>query len=305
MVDSDQQLPDLVIAGAPKCGTSSFFFWLAAHPAICGSRKKETHFLRDRVNRHNKDLNVHDHGLEAYGRAFPDCGPENLRTEATPGYLYDEVPVRELSKASPTPTVIFILRDPVERLHSSYRFNRFRRKKERVRGLSFADFADPSKPVFPGGVHPYDQSRYSRSLQRWKEAFPPSAIKIYLFERMKQDPKGFMKRVSKDLGIDPAFYDSYSFETRNPSRSIQNKWLHRLGERVQPLVPGKLQEKLVPLYMKLNSKEAPPPDREELEEKERLREEFSGEKEALQQLFPELDLSPWEKREDPSIPRSY
>jgi len=40
--------PNLVIAGAPKSGTSSLFFWLAAHPEVCGSQKKETYFLADK-----------------------------------------------------------------------------------------------------------------------------------------------------------------------------------------------------------------------------------------------------------------
>jgi hypothetical protein len=40
-------LPNLVIAGAPKCGTSSLFYWLADHPQACGSTVKETFYLMD------------------------------------------------------------------------------------------------------------------------------------------------------------------------------------------------------------------------------------------------------------------
>jgi len=45
--------PNLVVAGAPKCGTSSLYFWLAAHPEVAASREKETFFWAPEVNRFN------------------------------------------------------------------------------------------------------------------------------------------------------------------------------------------------------------------------------------------------------------
>lgn len=160
--NESRYLPDVVIAGAPKCGSSSLFFWLAAHPSICASRKKETHFLRDRVTKHNKDLNLHEHGLEAYPDLFPHCEKGTLRTEATPAYLYDETPKRILAQADPPPSILFILREPADRLLSSYRFARYRRKNTE---LSFREFADPEGKKLDRPILPYEQSCYSRYLK--------------------------------------------------------------------------------------------------------------------------------------------
>lgn len=289
---NDAHIPDLVIAGAPKCGSSSLFFWLAAHPSICPSRKKETHFLRDSVNKHNRDLNVHDHGIETYKSFFQHCDKAALKLEATPSYLYERTPIQILSKADPPPTVIFILREPADRLLSSYRFARYRRKNTT---LSFTDFADPEGKKLDRPILPYEQSCYSRYLRPWIDAFGNERIKVFLFEKMKEEPENFMKEVADSIGIDPGFYENYNFQQRNASRNIRSKWFHSMGERLQPMIPNKLQEKLLPLYLKLNSGSPPPVSREEIDEKERLRTEFQHEREKLKELFPDLDLSVWEK----------
>ena len=63
--------PNLVVGGAPKCGTSTFFRWLSSHPDVCGSEPKETFFLMDRDSPLlNRDCNVHEHGLQSYGSFF-------------------------------------------------------------------------------------------------------------------------------------------------------------------------------------------------------------------------------------------
>ena len=63
-------LPNVILGGAPKCGTSSLYFWLAAHPDCFGSPKKETFFFADAVNRFNVSANSHNHPVEAYQSFF-------------------------------------------------------------------------------------------------------------------------------------------------------------------------------------------------------------------------------------------
>ena len=59
-------LPNVIIAGAPKCGTSSLYFWLSAHPEVKASMVKETFFFADEVNRFNKNANIIEHSLADY-----------------------------------------------------------------------------------------------------------------------------------------------------------------------------------------------------------------------------------------------
>ena len=71
--------PNFVIGGAPKCGTSSLFSWLADHPQVCGSSVKEPFFLMDEGNPMlRKACNVHDHGIEAYSSFFRGCAGERV-----------------------------------------------------------------------------------------------------------------------------------------------------------------------------------------------------------------------------------
>ena len=71
---NEASLPNVIIGGAPKCGTSSLYFWLAAHPEVYGSPKKETFFFADKVNRFNASANVHEHDLDHYEAFFQGRG---------------------------------------------------------------------------------------------------------------------------------------------------------------------------------------------------------------------------------------
>ena len=80
--------PNLVVAGAPKCGTSSLYFWLAAHPEVAASREKETFFWAPDVNRFNARCNRIQHGPEAYGSLFSHAAGSKVRFESTAPYIY-------------------------------------------------------------------------------------------------------------------------------------------------------------------------------------------------------------------------
>ena len=84
------RLPNAIVAGAPKCGTSSLYFWLSAHPGVCPSPVKETFFFADDVNRFNREANILEHDLTAYGRYFEKCTHAAIRLEATAPYIYYE-----------------------------------------------------------------------------------------------------------------------------------------------------------------------------------------------------------------------
>ncbi len=290
----EDKLPDVLIAGAPKCGSSSVYYWLCAHPAICGSKHKEPHILRDTINRFNKEGNFQTHGLSPYDYEFGHCDPSLLKLEATPSYLYDRTPIDVLSEKPPL-KIFFLLREPTERLHSQYRFTLYRRKQHR---LDFKDFIDPQREM--KGLHPLEKSSYAKYLRKWKEAFDPSVLSVHLFESLKEDPRGMMKGIANEIGIDPTFYDHYSFSARNPTKKIKNKRLHTFGESIQPFIPKGVQEKLHKIYLKFNSSELPPVSEEEKKEKERIRGSFDQEIQELGELFPDLDLTPWMRTREAS-----
>jgi hypothetical protein len=85
-------LPNVIIAGAPKSGTSSLHFWLEAHPETHGSKRKDSCFLADDVNRFNQDLSYVNDGLEAYEKLFSKSLAETRKIvfESTANYIYYE-----------------------------------------------------------------------------------------------------------------------------------------------------------------------------------------------------------------------
>lgn len=281
--------PNTVIIGAPKCGTSSLFFWLTAHPDVCGSKQKETYFLADRVYKHNKTLNYVTDGLEAYQQHFKHYINEKVIIEASAPYIYHNTPLEVLPTLSPKPKIIIILRKPADRLFSHYQFNRYRMRNM---DLNFEQYLDVENNGLDW-VDYIDQTYYAKWVKKWIDKFGKEDVLVYLMEDMKTDRVSFMKTVANDLGIDPEFYNGFDFFHRNKTVEVKNPKLHRLGLKIEKYTPQWLQEKLIPIYLKLNSSALPKITEEEKKLKLKITEDFKEKNKELAELTG-LDLSVWE-----------
>src|SRR5205085_10129086 len=218
-------LPNLVIAGAPKCGTSSLYRWLADHPEACGSRVKETFYLMDEGHPLlRRGSNFHTAGLEGYADFFGGCnGAGRVVFEATTHYIYQRTAFEVLSKLPARPRVVFLLRKPSERVYSSFRFSQNNLANVRP-DLTFARFVELSKA--DAGVADWEEaagasafvlrndirySRYVEYIAPWVERFGRGRVHVLLFEELKSNPRAFMKQFAARVGVDPAFYDAYDF----------------------------------------------------------------------------------------------
>ncbi|MGB0175878.1 MAG: hypothetical protein ACPF9D_01850, partial [Owenweeksia sp.] len=100
-------LPNLIIGGAPKCGTSSMYFWLADHPEVCASRVKEPFYFVNEKNRFNAGLNMNEHSLEEYSGLFSHCSSDaKYCFEATAQYLYFDSALESFKQLPEPPVVI-------------------------------------------------------------------------------------------------------------------------------------------------------------------------------------------------------
>src|SRR5450432_1398160 len=109
-------LPNLIIIGAAKSGSTSLHRYLSIHPEIFMSKEKEIRFFdtREKYGRFNR-------GVDWYRSHFPVDKP--IRGEASPQYaLFPKLPdvPQHISDTLGTPKIIYIVRDPVERLLSDY-----------------------------------------------------------------------------------------------------------------------------------------------------------------------------------------
>ena len=261
-------LPNLVIAGAPKCGTSSLFQWLADHPDAFGSFMKETFYLMDKGHPLlRRNSNYHEHGLGGYHAHFPDSSKDcQIIFEATTHYIYQRTALEVLSGLPQPPQIVFLLRKPSERVYSSFQYTK-NNLANLKRDVSFSQFvnlvkADPGSSL----IEEYARdsayvlkndilySRYVEYIRPWTERFGSHRIHVLLFEDLKRDPRSFMRNVAGRIGIDPAFYDSYNFPVRNKTVNIKHTSLHRRVRKLGGLVPrGTLKSLMKKMYLKAES----------------------------------------------------
>jgi hypothetical protein len=301
-------LPNLVVAGAPKCGTSSLFRWLADHPEACGSEPKETFYLMDEGHPLlRRGSNFHTRGLEGYEEFFGGCDRRaRVVFEATTHYIYQRTALEALSRLKTEPRIVFMLRKPSERVYSSFRYSQNNLANVR-RDLTFARFVELSKNggaeleeaagasafVLRGDIR---FSRYVEYLTPWVERFGRERVHVLLFEDLKANPRGFMKEFATRVRLDPSFYDSYDFPLKNETFGVRYPSLHRGVRRLNGLVPAAgLKGALKRVYLKAQSggtenNGKSPEDARALEELEREFRPFN------RRLADELglNLSAWE-----------
>jgi Sulfotransferase domain len=304
-------LPNLVVAGAPKCGTSSLFRWLADHPQACGSTRKETFYLMDEghpLARRGRDFRAR--GLEGYEEFFAGCDAgARVVFEATTHYIYQRTALEVLSQLPTRPRIVFLLRKPSERVYSSFRYSQ-NNLANVSRGLTFARFVELSKANGNGNDAEWEElagesayvlrndivySRYVEHVVRWVERFGRERVDVLLFEDLKSNPRAFMKEFAARVRLDASFYDSYDFPVKNETFGVRYPSLHRGVRRLNELVPSAgLKGALKRVYVRAQSNGSStgktPEDARALEELEREFRPFN------RRLADELglNLSAWE-----------
>lgn len=241
MTGAVSRLPDFIIGGTEKAGTTSVFDWLAAHPEVAASARKETDFFRVEYT------GDHVYDQARYGTHFAHCNPgATVWMEASPGYLGEAATVApRMRRLVPTVRLLFILRDPVERLHSSFHFHRGRLNLPG--SLRFEDYVRCCLAYDRGECRP-DQlclgewylkvlrfGCYAEFLATYRRELPAAPVKVMFFESLRRDPRGFMTELSAFLGVDPSFWRDFDFRPSNVTFSARHRSLHRLAVRANSL----------------------------------------------------------------------
>ncbi len=198
-----QTWPNLFIAGAPRCGTSSLHSYLSQVPGIFMSRIKEPNYF-------SRVLIADDHPMVKpirkegdYLRLFEAAGGATVIGEASPNYLEDPGAAELIDRTVPGARIIVSLRDPVERLFSHYQMMRNNRPEmgsfmaEFERGLALQH--DRSHGVLAPAT-----GMYSGQVRRYREVFGDRLL-VLVFEELMADIPGKMREVLGFLGIDCEF----------------------------------------------------------------------------------------------------
>jgi len=278
-------LPNAIIAGAPKCGTSSLYFWLSAHPQVKASMVKETFFFADEVNRFNRNANIIDHSIDKYTTYFKSHGlnESKIRLEATAPYIYYKNALKHIPALASNPKVIFVLREPSSRLYSQYRFESHRTKRIK---MNWRDYSQDEVLKSHGDYEFY--------LKKWMKALGSDRIHVCTFESLVKKTNETMINIAEFLDIDSSFYKDYVFVQHNETVAIKSKFIHQTGLLLQRYVPHSIQEKILPFYLFLNSGKMPKKDPIDKKILEKVKSEYRESINRLKLLFPDLNLDLWE-----------
>ena len=218
----------LIIGGAPKAGTTSLYKWLTDHPQVCGSSLKETRFFLD-VDYPLPSIRRFDGtNLKEYDILFKHCQDDGqlLRVEATPDYLYAKTALH-VAELMPNAKIVFILRDPVERMVSWYKYARQRgliRKSMTFEDYIMEQVRRKARLDTPIHLRALDQCRYEKYLPAFREAFGERCM-VVDFKEIKVDPRGVMTKICAFAGLDEYYYNTYTFRAENVSHSVRIGWI--------------------------------------------------------------------------------
>ena len=207
-------LPNFLVIGAPKAGTTSLHLHLRAHPEVFMPELKEPRFFG--YEGEGERLKFPIRTLEEYEALFADVAGETAIGEATPHYLVYPRAAERIRALLPDARLIASLRDPVERSYSVYQMNL--RNKGVNQGVPFIAAIETDHNL---------RETYHDMLRRYFERFPPEQLKVILLEDLERDPGATMRELYGFLGVDPGFRPDLS-RIANPGGEPRSKLLHRL-----------------------------------------------------------------------------
>jgi hypothetical protein len=264
-------LPNFVIAGAPRCGTSALFTYLAAHPQVAASSVKETQYFMDEDSAlFHHDSNYLDHGLAGYGRYFARGLSErpnaSIVFEATPGYMYQRTALKAMPGLLSRPRFLFQLRRPSEQVYSSYLYS-LHRAGNLPHQVSFREFAFGSEITSKSTSEFHREAlafaEYVTFLSKWQAACGDERIRVMCFEALREDPRAYLRDLTIWLDIDPDFYDSYDFNVVNRNVAVRARAAQTLLRRLSRPLTGRARDVARGLYRHVNTRSLPPPSNDD------------------------------------------
>ena len=228
--------PNLFVAGVPKAGTTSLFHYLALHPDVFPSSRKEPGFF------HPFKIKDMDTNLESYKKFFAGHSGQRYAIEATPGYFYGgKETANAINKYSPDSKIIIVLRNPVERVFSFYKY---KKSLGHIDGnLNFESYINECKKQNgPIERETYDfwamtGGKYAKLLSEWNNVFGERMI-VHFFDDMVKDEPKFVEEICNWLDLDKKQIDDGKTEVQNKSMIYRSKGLQRMATSFDNMFSG-------------------------------------------------------------------
>ena len=179
-------LPNFIVIGAGKAGTTSLWGYLRDHPQVFMSEPKELNFF---TIQHNWHL-----GVPWYEQHFDAAGDAVAVGEASGAYTnwpsFAGVPER-MASVVPDARLVYVIRHPIDRMVSAYKFRRVRGTESLPMAQAFV-----TEPMY------LDVSRYAQQIEQYLEHFPRERLHVVVSEDMRDDRTTTMQQVFDFIGVD-------------------------------------------------------------------------------------------------------
>jgi hypothetical protein len=209
------------LIGAQKAGTSSFYNWISQHPEIEGPEEmKDTHFFTlDRYFQKGSNW------LESFYNYKKDA---SVRLQGAVNYIYLEEAPAKIFSYNPESKFILILRDPVKRAFSAFKYFEKLGVEKRLFDKSVEDESiNPTNDDhFRYNLTYISHGYYYRQLQLWLKHFRKEQFCILIYEELFKDPGKYLKQVFEFLEVDPEFVPVLA--RKNETGEVKFKGLNNL-----------------------------------------------------------------------------
>ena len=193
-------LPNTILIGVQKAGTSSIYNWISQHPEVYGPQEiKDLHYFSL-----DKYFERGDSFLSSF---YPNYNNEKIIMCGGVNYIYFPFVAKRINTFNPDAKLILILRNPVKRAYSAYTYF----YKLGVENRSFTDAISFEKntqfeDIIDQSTFTYlEHGKYYQQIQEYYNIFNPDQIKILLYEEVIKDHENAMRELFEFLEVSTSF----------------------------------------------------------------------------------------------------
>lgn len=212
-------LPNFLVVGATRAGTSALYSYLEQHPQIYVPEIKEPGFFMlegTTLKNPYSTTNFAIYDLDTYQSLFDGVEPHHIAVgEATTGYLSSEGVPQRIQHYSPDAKLFAILRNPIERAYSEWQLLvRAGREKLSFEEACRKEVMTPltDLPWNPDEIKYIRKGMYYAHLKRFYDTFDASQITVFLHEEWLNDQQETLRTIFNTLGVDETFQGEEQME---------------------------------------------------------------------------------------------
>jgi hypothetical protein len=234
-------LPDFIIIGVVKGGTTSLHHYFDQHPDVFMTVVKEPNYFSFDEDKHAHVTQKHMFRVRSqleYERLFTKAAPTSKKGEASPSYFRSSVAPLRIKETIPDCRLIVSLRNPVDRAYSAY-----------LMSLRSGAANIPVEQIEPGRDRWIGGSLYADPLRRYMKVFDAANFKIVLFDDISHNPRAVMSDLFRFIGVNDGcdIDTSYRFNSGGlPQSSLFHKTLNALKKLpgLQEYTPKPIRRKM-------------------------------------------------------------